>query len=393
MRFSNKMNMAKIGIILSLIVFLTMPAAVAQTPPTIESGSYILLDADTGAVLAEYNADLRLPPASMTKIMTSYMGFRAIERGIVSPEHKVLVSERAWAQNVVGSKTFLQVNSEVSIQDLLLGIIVQSGNDASIALAEGISGDEAAFVADMNAQFAEWGLENTHFVNTTGLPDSKHYSSARDIAFLVRQTILDYPQEYKLYKKREFTYNNIRQENRNKLLSSYPGADGVKTGYTKAAGYCLAASATKNGRRLISVVMKTPSARMRARESGKLLSFGFAHFVNVNLFDDTKIRKMSIFQGVSDFVEARPTQQGVRTYPRGKEVEAVFEPVSPLLAPIAKGDVVGKIHISVDGEAADSVDVAAMEDVAEAGWAKYWLDFTKWKYLGHGHGNRLLSEW
>ena len=214
---SSRLNRARARIFAGAAAFLWTIASAAPISPTVNSESYILMDAATGAVLAEHNADMRLPPASLTKIMTAYLGFRALREGALSINQNVRVSRRAWAQNVVGSKTFLQADTEVSVRDLLFGVIVQSGNDASIALAEGLYGDESAFVAAMNAQAEALGMRNTRFANTAGLPAEGHYSSARDIALLVQRTILDYPEYYPIYAEREFTYNGIRQPNRNPL--------------------------------------------------------------------------------------------------------------------------------------------------------------------------------
>ena len=376
-----------------LATMLSVNAAWAQAPvaPTVASESYILMDAETGTVLAEKNADLRLPPASLTKIMTAHLGFWALEQGVLQKEQEITVSRRAWAQKVEGSKTFLQVGGKVSVADLLSGIIVQSGNDASIALAEAIAGDEAAFAAEMNAHVKKLGLKNTRFANSTGLPAENHYSSARDVALLVQKTIADYPENYRLYSEREFTYNDIRQENRNTLLGDYPGADGVKTGYTKKAGYCLAASARRDGRRLISVVMKTNSAAARKRETIKLFNFGFGRFYNARLFNENKIRTMRVFKGAEDEVAAIPSRPGALTLAKGEKAEAMFVARRPLFAPIAKGEALGTIYITIDGEPAESAEVVAMEAVAEAGWSKRWLDMIKWKFLGHG--DELFSEW
>ncbi len=368
-------------------------AAAAPVPPQVSSESYILLDAATGAVLAERNADLRLPPASLTKIMTAYLGFRALREGALSFEQQIRVSRRAWAQNVVGSKTFLRAGDDVTVRDILFGIIVQSGNDASVALAEGLYGDESAFVAAMNAQAAEFGLQNTRFANAAGLPDEGHYSSARDVALMSRRTILDFPEYYPIYAEREFTYNDITQANRNGLLDAFAGADGIKTGYTKAAGYCLAASAVRGGRRLIAVVMKTDSASARRRESEKLLAFGFSAFDNRRMFDSSKIRELPVFQGIEDFVAARPAASGLITIPRGAETESVYVPkATPLTAPISAGDIVGEIEIRVNGEISQRVPVAALSDLAAAGFWKRALDYVKWNYLGHGQG-AAFSEW
>lgn len=372
---------------------LSLAAAQAQTPPKINSESYFLMDADTGAVLVEKNADLRLPPASLTKIMSAYMGFRALSENALAWEQEVEISSRAWAKNVAGSKTFLEINTRATVRDLLYGIIVQSGNDASIALAEGLSGDETAFAAAMTEQAKLFGLKNTNFANATGLPDKKHYSSARDMAEIVRKTVLNFPEYYKIYAEREFSYNNISQPNRNLLLDAFAGADGVKTGFTEAAGYCLAASAVRNGRRLISVVMKTASAAARKRESIKLLTFGFSHFSNARVFDETKTKKLRIFQGDMDYIAVRPLSPGLITIPRGAKADAQFLPVSPLLAPISQNQVLGTLHIRINGEPARQVKVVAEEAVAEADMWKKAVDFIKWRYLGHAPDNALLSKW
>ena len=366
----------------------------AQSPPVVKSESYILMDAETGTVLAEKNADLPLPPASLTKIMTAYTAFRAIKSGALSMEQTVLVSERAWAQNVVGSKTFLQVGTQVSVRDLLYGIMVQSGNDASIALAEGLYGDETAFVSAMNEQAAELSLSNTKFTNVTGLPDAEHYSSARDIAILVRHSVLEYPDWYQIYAEREFTYNDIRQPNRNGLLESFSGTDGVKTGYTKNAGYCLAASAVRDGRRLIVVVMNTASSKVRERESTKLLSFGFGRFVNAQLFDATKTKKMRVYQGVKDFVAMRPQTSGVMTLPRGKKTEAIFVPAGGwVTAPVVKNSILGTIQIRIGEKVEREIKVEAVESVASAPFWKRWLDMLKVQFTGHYNDENLFSEW
>jgi D-alanyl-D-alanine carboxypeptidase (penicillin-binding protein 5/6) len=353
--------------LITLLLCLSFPAAAAPPLPEIESESYILMDADTGVVLAEKNPDLRLPPASLTKIMTAYAGFKAISEGRAELQQQVRVSRNAWAQSVAGSKMFLEVDTDVRIEELLRGIIIQSGNDASIALAESLVGDEAAFAQWMNEQAEKLELKNSHFVNATGLPDEQHYSSARDMALLVRRTVLDFPDFYKMYAEPEYTYNNIRQENRNGLLDSFAGADGVKTGYTKAAGYCLAASAVRNGQRLISVVMKTASIRKREIASSKLLAYGFNHFKQERPFDDKKTRKLPVAEGVEKMVTAKPTVPVLMTIERGQKVKALFHPVTPLIAPINKDMVVGFIEISVDNAVVGTVTVAAVTDVAAVG--------------------------
>ena len=385
-----------------LFAVLLMPSAAwAQTvaewfhiePPPIEAESYILLDADTGEVLVEKNADLRLPPASLTKIMTSYMAFAALQSDAVQLAHKIPISRKAWSRNVQGSKMFLRVDTEVSVQDLLFGLIVQSGNDAAIALAEGLSGSEQEFADEMNLILQKWDVGNTHFVNATGLPSEQHYSSARDIATISRRLILDFPQYYLIYRKREYTYNAIRQENRNPLLGAFGGADGIKTGYTRAAGYCMAASAVRGERRLIAVVMRTLSERKRRNETTKLLQFGFDKFQNYPLFDDEKARKIPIYQGDRDFVLAKPMAKGVIVAPRGMQAKTHFVVANPPRAPFAVGASLGTIHISLNDGPYREVSVNALAAVGEADFSDKVLDYIKWEYLGHGHELKLLSKW
>ena len=372
--------------------------AALPPPPSVESESYILIDADTGEVLGERNADLRLPPASLTKIMTAHLVFNALKDGALRMEQNVVISENAWAKNTVGSKTFIEVNDEVSVRDLLYGVIVQSGNDASIALAEALAGDEPTFAEWMNREARELELQNTNFENSTGLPGEKHYTSARDIAQMIRATINDHPRLYEIYAEPEFTYNNIRQVNRNALLPGaryeFAGADGVKTGYTKEAGYCLASSARRGEQRLIAVVMKTKSTQARARESAKLLNYGFRFFVNRRLFDENKARALPLFKGAKNTVLARPSRAGLMTLPREDAVQAVFEPRAPLIAPVNEGDVVGEIRVKESGgETLRAVPVLAAETVAEAGLFGKLADNVKLKFLGHGEERRLLAEW
>ena len=380
--------------LLSLLLSLCLTATAVTAPPTpdIESESYILMDADTGAILAEKNPDLPLPPASLTKIMTAYAAFKSIKEKRINWDQQVIVSPRAWAQNVIGSKTFLEVNTSVSIADLLRGVIIQSGNDASIALAEAISGDEAAFAQWLNILAKDVGMTHSHFANSTGLPAPDHLSTARDTAMLIWQTIREFPQYYALYAEKDFTYNNITQNNRNRLLFTYTGADGVKTGYTEEAGYCLAASAQRDGRRFIAVVMKTPSPQARVRASAKLLSFGFNHFTLARPFNADKVRHLPVQQGTVTEVPARPTADALLTVERGKKVEAIFRPI-PLIAPVAKGDQVGEIEIIVGGEVMRVVPVEAIDDVPQAGFFKRWWDLAKQQFKGDNHDANLLSEW
>ena len=367
--------------------------AAAPPPPGVRSESYILMDADTGEVLGEKNPDMRLPPASLTKIMSAHLIFNALRDGILQMDQDILISRRAWAANVVGSKTFIEVGERVSVRDLLYGVIVQSGNDAAIALAEGLAGDETAFAEWMNREAKRLSLVNTRFANSTGLPAKLHYSSARDIAKMVRASVREHPQLYQIYAEREFTFNGITQQNRNDLLDSFDGADGVKTGYTEEAGYSLASSARRGGRRVIAVVMKAESAATRERESAKLLNYGFAFFRNRRLFDDTKVRELPLFNGTKESVRAKPAAAGLMTVPRAEAWRAVFYPRAPLLAPVQEGDDVGEIRVESDGEVLRTIPVLAGESVADGGLWRNVVDGIKLHLLGHGEERRLLAEW
>lgn len=382
-----------------LLVPLAPVAGAAVPPPAVAAKAHILMDFHTGDILAEDNADLRLPPASLTKIMTAHLVFQAVADGRVGPDDQVLVSENAWAAKVVGSKTFIEVNTQVSVRDLLYGVIVQSGNDAAIALAELVASDEATFAGLMNRAAAELGMTNSHFTNATGLPGPAHYASARDLAVLVRAAVADFPEGYKIYAVPEFTYNNITQRNRNGLLQKYDGADGVKTGHTREAGYCLAASAQRGGRRLIAVVMGAASPRVRERESVKLFNYGFQNFVNVELFDADKIREVKLWKGAKETVRARVNAaSGLATLPRdeARDLRAVFISNEPHIAPVAEGDAIGQLQVmNAEQKIFAQYEVVAAEQVDEAGFFARMLDEARLR-LGKGepqHDRTRLLEW
>ncbi|WP_231613923.1 D-alanyl-D-alanine carboxypeptidase family protein, partial [Halomonas sp. BC04] len=259
------------------------PQTMIPAPPQIAAKSWFLMDADSGRVLIEHNADERLPPASLTKLMTAYLVERELDRGNIGMDDMVRVSENAWRTG--GSKMFIEVDTEVSIRDLLYGIIIASGNDASVAVAEHLAGGEAPFADLMNQHATRLGLHNTNFTNATGLPHPEQYSSARDMALLSQYIINDYPEHYAVYAEKYFTYSDIRQPNRNRLLWRDPSVDGLKTGWTTEAGYGLVASAKRDDMRLISVVMGTSSEESRAQETQKLLSYGFRYYETLNLYE------------------------------------------------------------------------------------------------------------
>ncbi len=383
-------------VLINLLLSLLMLSPPVWAGPDIKAESYILMDFDTGSIISSKNADLRLPPASLTKIFSTYLYFNAIKNKTLSLNEMVHVSREAWGSNVVGSKMFIEVDTQVSVSDLLHGVIVQSGNDASIALAEAIAGDEKVFAELMNEEAKRLGLKDSRFQNATGLPAKQHYSSARDVASIVRAMIKKFPELYKLYSVQEFTYNNITQSNRNSLLTKFVGADGVKTGYTKAAGYCLVSSAVQNGRRLISVVMKTKSKRARAAASIKLLNYGFKLFDNVLLFDKDDIRSLPVTKGQAIEVKVSPLEKGLFTTRRqNSDLITEFVPTTEVLsAPISVGDVLGTISVRRGDTVIQKTPVVAIEGVLQKGYWDSLIEDIKVNYLGHPvNEQQMLSEW
>ncbi len=307
----------------------------------------ILIDAETGTVLLERNADQAVPPSSMSKMMTAYMVFERLMEKSLSLDDTFVVSRKAWKQG--GSKMFVEVGKSVSVADLLRGVIVQSGNDASIVLAEGLAGDEKSFAAQLNEKAREIGLTNSTFKNASGWPDEGHVMSVRDIATLARRTIRDFPEYYKIYAEKTFTYNDIRQGNRNPLLYRNSGADGLKTGHTKAAGFGLAASAERDGRRLILVLNGLPSARVRAVESHSLIAWGFREFRNFKLYrkGDT-VEEAEVWLGKEQTVPLLVERDVTLTLPRRARRKAKVKVIytGPIPAPIAKGAVIAYLSIT-----------------------------------------------
>ena len=368
-------------------------AALEVPPPKIAAGAFILMDFETGQVIAEQDADVRLPPASLAKIMTGFVIFRALDEGRLQRDREIEISTRAWKTG--GSRMFIEPQTPVAVGDLLRGLVVQSGNDAAVALAEAFAGDEESFVQVMNQQSRELGLENTQWGSSSGLPRKSQWASARDIAILTREMIARYPEDYALYAEKEFTYNGITQKNRNRLLDTYPGADGIKTGYTKAAGYSLAASATRDGgRRLVAVVMKTKSPKARTRACVRLLDYGFSHFETAVFFDEDKTRSLSIWGGDADSVPVRVlADSGKMVLPRGTKWKTEVEIESRLWAPIEKGGAVGRLRVRDEaGEVLAEYPLVAAETVDASGWGKQLVDKLKAEYLGHDETDRI-SEW
>ncbi|GAB0153119.1 MULTISPECIES: D-alanyl-D-alanine carboxypeptidase family protein [unclassified Marinobacterium] len=363
---------------LSVLLVLMLMASTAQAvsalipaPPQIAARAYLVMDADTGHVIAADREDERFPPASLTKMMTSYVVEYEIAKGNIALEDMVLVSEKAWRTG--GSRMFIQEGTQVSVDDLLHGVIIQSGNDASVALAEHIAGSERAFADLMNQHARLLGMENTHFENATGLPAEDHYSTAIDLAKLGKALINEFPQHYALYSQKYFTYNNIRQPNRNKLLWRDDSVDGIKTGHTDEAGYCLVASAERDDMRLISVVMGSSSEEVRAQESQKLLSYGFRYYRTHALYEAGQVlRDEKVWAGSRDQIRLGVAENLAVTVPRGQtdQLEASIELDKVIKAPVASGDVLGQVQITLQGERVASVPLVALEAVPEGGLFK-----------------------
>ena len=357
---------------LFLSLFLLPTLAFAQqlpTPPALAAKSWLLIEAGSGQELAAQAADERLEPASLTKLMTAYLTFAAIKQGTIKPEQTIVVSEKAWKAQ--GSRMFIQVNTQVKIDDLIKGMIVQSGNDACVALAEAIAGSEETFAQMMNQQAQKLGMKATNFKNAAGMPDPEHYTTARDLATLTRALIHDFPEDYaKYYSMKEFRYNNITQPNRNRLLWLDPTVDGVKTGHTDAAGYCLISSAKRDTRRLISVVLGTKSDAVRAQESLKLLNFGFQAYDAVKLYaKDDAVANLPVWKGQAKTLKAGFTEDFIMVVPKGygPRIKSELQSQQPLIAPVAQGQVVGTMKVSIDGKPYGDFPVVAIDGVPVAG--------------------------
>jgi len=353
---------------LTLLLGSPFAGAAAPAPPTVAATGYLLLDIDSDTVLAAENAEQRLEPASLTKIMTAYIVFRELRGGSVALSDEVLVSEKAW--KTPGSRMFIEVNKRVTVEDLLNGMIIQSGNDASVALAEHVAGSEEAFANLMNDHARRLGMLDTHFVNATGLPDPEHYTTPHDIALVSEATIREFPELYKLYAVKEFTFNDIRQHNRNDLLWRDDSVDGVKTGHTEAAGYCLVASAKRDGMRLVSVVMGTESEKARATESLALLNYGFRFFETHRLYGaGDRLVRTRIWMGEREDVPLGLNEDLYVTIPRRQydQLEARTEIRSQIEAPVDKGQALGEVVIELDGETVTRRPLVALEALPEGG--------------------------
>lgn len=353
--------------------------AIIPSPPAIAASGYILIDADSGKVIVEKNADEQLPPASLTKLMTSYVLSYELENGNVSNSDWVNISENAWAQNPVfagSSLMWIEVGKKILLEDLHKGIVISSGNDASVAVAEHLAGSEGAFAEVMNQHAALLGMNDSHFVNSHGLPDPDHYMTARDLATL-SGAIIGFPNEYKLYSLPDYTYNNIRTSNRNRLLWKDESVDGLKTGHTETAGYCLIASAKKGGMRLISVVMGASSQSARERETQKLLAYGFRYYETHSLYSaGDELSESKLWAGESDSFKLGIAEDVSLTIPRGKikSLNAVMNIDEIVKAPVVKGQEYGEVVITLDGEELLRAPLVALETVDEGGFFKRFWD-------------------
>jgi D-alanyl-D-alanine carboxypeptidase (penicillin-binding protein 5/6) len=366
-----------------------MSAAVAQTvpAPTVAAKSWILLDATSGQVIASQDPNARIEPASLTKIMTAYLTFAAIRDKKLDLNQMVNVSVRAWKVDPSSSKMFIDPATPVKVSDLLYGLMVQSGNDAAVALAEAVAGDEGTFVTLMNREAERMGMKNSHFANAHGLPSPENYSTAQDLATLASRVIVDYPEFYKIDSVRSFTYNKISQPNRNRLLWLDPTVDGMKTGHTEAAGFCMIASAHRpNGsageRRLISVVLGANSDSSRTQESQKLLNWGFQNFDTVKLYSKGQaIATPEVWKGARGSVKIGFPNDVLVTVPKGvaARLKPVLERKDPLVAPLARNGRVGTLKMMVDGKPLLELPVVALEEVAQATiFGRAWDSMRLW---------------
>ncbi|MCW8996627.1 MAG: serine hydrolase [Psychromonas sp.] len=360
---------------------------VIPNAPAIAAKGYLLIDFDSGKVLAENNSEERLEPASLTKMMTSYIIGQEMKSGNLKATDKVTISKKAWSKNFPdSSKMFIEVGKEVSVAKLNQGIIVQSGNDACVAMAEHIAGSEDAFADLMNSWAQQLGMKNSHFVNSHGLHAEGHYTTAHDMAILAKALITDVPNEYHIYSEKSFTYNGIVQYNRNALLwDKSLNVDGIKTGHTSDAGYSLVASATKDGMRLISVVMGTKSDTARKVESKKLLNWGFRFFETITPYKaGDQLAQERIWMGSQEMIRLGVAVNTPITLPRGqaKNLNADFVIDNKLRAPIKKGDKVGEVHYSISDEPVATYDLIALETVNEGGLFSRLIDYIKLLFIG-----------
>ena len=380
-------NRAKPSFMLTMFIMMCMSYVakvhanvVIPPPPSVAAEGFVLMDNETGQVIAEKNADMQLPPASLTKMMTTYVIGKELEAGNISMDDEVTISENAWAKNFPeSSKMFIEVGTQVKVADLVRGIIIQSGNDACVAMAEHIAGSESAFASMMNAHAQALGMSSSHFVNSHGLHDPDHYVTPRDMALLSQALVAETPEIYAIYSEKEYTYNGIKQYNRNSLLWDQSlNVDGIKTGHTSDAGYSLITSAKQGDMRLISVVMGTDSERARKEENKKLLRYGFRFYETVTPYKaGESFVAHRIYMGDRETVDLGINQSTPITIPRGQagNLEASFELDKKLEAPLAKGQVVGTLYLQLDGEDVANYPLVALQEVNEGGFFDRMVDY------------------
>lgn len=351
----------------------------AAPPPKLAVNAYILRDMNSGAIIASENKDKKLEPASLTKMMTAYLTFNALKQAQIKLDQKVPVSTKAWKAE--GSRMFIEPNMPVTVDELLHGLIIQSGNDAAIALAETVAGSEEQFATMMNEQAQNLGMSATHYMNATGLPDEQHYTTANDLILMAEALIRDFPEQYqRLYSQKEYTYNKIKQNNRNRLLWLDPNVDGVKTGHTKAAGYCLVSSAKRGNTRLIAVILGAKNEAMRASESQRLLNYGFQFFESTLVYKQGQaVSNIPVYKGYAKTVTATVADDLFLSLPKGEynKVKATMTSKQPLIAPVIENQEVGKITFTLEGEVIHEETLVASSKVGTAGLIGRMIDSIK----------------
>jgi D-alanyl-D-alanine carboxypeptidase (penicillin-binding protein 5/6) len=360
---------------------------ITPSSPNINAQGYVLMDANSGKILAEKNPDTRMAPASLTKLMTMYVISNALKNGNIHFDDKVRISEKAWRTG--GSRMFVKVNDEVPVRNLLQGIVVASGNDASVAMAEYLAGTEEAFASLMNTQAQLIGMTHSHFVDSNGLPNANHYSTPHDLAVLAQSIIRNFPEDYQLYSEKWFSWNNIRQPNRNRLLWRFQYADGLKTGHTEEAGYCLVGSASKDGTRLISVVMGAPSDSVRTEDSIRLLTYGFRFFETHKLYNgSTPLTEVRVWKGQQKQVALGLAHDFYATMPSGqyKNIKATMDLNPSIKAPVVKGQTLGTLNITLNGQVIASEPLVALADNKKGGLWRSMTDSLNFSF------NKLFSR-
>lgn len=379
-----------ISLIVLCIICLFRPALAIEIPvappPELNASAWLLLDVNTGQVLAEHNADNRIEPASLTKLLSAWIIFGAINQGEMKLTDTLIPSENAWKTE--GSRMFIEPNKPVTVDALLHGMIIQSGNDATMALAERVGGSETGFVDMMNKTAQQLGMTHSHFMTATGLPNPQHYTTARDLSRVATALLRDYPQFSSLYAIKEYRYNNITQANRNRLLWSDPSVDGMKTGHTQAAGYCLIASAHRDQRRLLAVVLGTPSDSLRATETQRLLNYGFQSFDAVHLYAANQpIATLNVWQGKQNNIRAGSTHAIIIDVPHGhaRDLSTTLNTHQPLLAPLSIGQTIGTLTISLNHQTLAQYPVQALDNDPVASWLGRLWDKIRMALSGNHH--------